>query len=119
VSTVSGAFKLSAVLMVARSATQKHHLIPKAVFKRYKNLLPAGYKRDHLANLMTLSTPFHGNHPSYSRYVESQLSSLLQNGPITMSQMTGLQTHLRTKLDSIQKSGAYERFNQYFKDLGY
>jgi A nuclease family of the HNH/ENDO VII superfamily with conserved AHH len=117
--TAAGTVKLGTLLLVARAATQKHHLIPKGVFKRYKNLLPDEYKRDHAANLMTLLTPFHGNHPSYSRYVESKLNGLLQNGPITMDQMVNLQKHLKNKVDSINRSGAYERFNQYFKDLGY
>lgn len=100
-------------------ATQSHHLIPQAVHKEFKSFLPSNYKIHHAQNRMTLPTPFHGNHPSYSNYVRDELNIMKANGPITMPQLQSLQNSLRRQVAQIQGGGQHYRLNDYFKTQGY
>ncbi len=118
-SYTSAAFGVALAFATRGKGNQMHHLIPKKVFKDFKHLLPKGYLRDHEKNLMSLTTPFHGNHPSYSNYVSNQIENLVSKGPLTMDKMVGLQKKMRAQLDDLQKSGTYERLNDFYKDLGF
>ena len=96
----------------------EHHLIPKAVYEKYKHLFPEEYLKDHAENLAKFMTPFHGNHPRYNKYVASELDKLLKSGDLTMDKLRDLQNKLRAQLESLNQAGA-KRINQAYKDMGY
>jgi RHS repeat-associated protein len=92
---------------------QKHHIIPKAIFKKYKPILAALMKRDGAYNLKTLPTPFHGNHPQYNTYVGDQIKKLIKDGDVTSESIRGLQKELRFMLKDAYDSG--KKINDYFR----
>jgi RHS repeat-associated protein len=100
---------------------QKHHLIPKQLYKEYEALLDEiGWIRDHEKNLMRLPTPFHGKHPSYTEFVRERILKILRSdSPNKLDELVDLQKHLRMLIDDIMKTGNYERMNHYFKQIGY
>ena len=79
----------------------------------------SGYFRNHPENLIRLHTPFHGNHPAYTNFVDEKFLRLLNNDPVTMKQMKDLQSSLRKGGEKIRDEGKVQRLNDYFKSLGY
>jgi uncharacterized NAD(P)/FAD-binding protein YdhS len=112
-------YKNSTVAKFNNRKAEDHNLFTKSLYAQYKKLLPKTYKRDHSKNLMNLQTPFHGNHPIYTRYVEKRFLQMVDQGPISMDKMRSLQDSLRTGIEKIQNSGKYLRLNDFFKKNGY
>ena len=101
------------------SKSNEHHLFTKQLYERYKDVLPKKYERDHSENMITLPTPFHGNHPAYTKYVESNFNDMQKSGNVSMDGMRSLQNNLRKDIEVIKKDGNYTNMNDYYKDLGY
>jgi hypothetical protein len=97
---------------------QFHHIIPRAVYRQNRALLrEAGFRLNGSDNLMILRSPFHGNHPSYSRYVGQRIREL---GPRpNLGDFKALQQSLRSEILSLKRGGKYERMNHYYKEKGY
>ena len=96
--------------------THKHHLIPKAVYKKFpelKNIL----KRDGAENLIDIPEGFHGNHPQYSKWIENQINTI--EGEITAEDieriMNEAQEHIYKAYDKFIKDGY--NLNDYFKEI--
>ena len=97
-------------------STHKHHLIPKAVYKKFpelKNIL----KRDGAENLIDIPEGFHGNHPQYSKWIENQVNTI--EGEITAEDieriMNEAQEHIYKAYDKFIKDGY--NLNDYFKEI--
>ncbi len=94
---------------------QKHHKIPKAVFKRYEAYLTPIMKRNGWRNLINLHAPFHGNHPQYNKYVEMKIKALIDRGLLNRDSLNGLIKHLHGEIRNAINSG--QRLNDYFRAL--
>jgi len=99
----------------AKLLTQKHHIIPKAIYKKYKNVLKPLLARDGAFNLRNLPTPFHGNHPQYNRYVGNQIEALIQGGNLNSNSIKQLHGHLNSMIDGALNSGM--KLNDYFRQF--
>ncbi|MGF7109826.1 RHS repeat-associated core domain-containing protein [Treponema pedis] len=81
-----------------------HHLIPNAIAKKYNlnNRTIPGYVQNRnkkgidQSNLIKLDKPFHGNHPAYNQYVDSQIMAMGDN--ITADSLHSLQDRLRKEI---------------------
>ncbi|MDO4729353.1 MAG: RHS repeat-associated core domain-containing protein, partial [Bacteroidota bacterium] len=81
-----------------------HHLIPNAIAKKYNlnNKTVPGYVQNKSkkgidkSNLMSLDKPFHGNHPAYNQYVDSEIMAMGDN--ITADSLHALQDRLREEI---------------------
>ncbi|WP_259328633.1 AHH domain-containing protein [Bacteroides fragilis] len=103
-----------------------HHIIPQAVWrkinKEFDNALKniEGYvqnvtkKAVDISNLIDLDKPFHGNHPSYSEFVERQLKKLIGDDNLNLSSVKKLQDELRSLIDKAKELG--KNLNDYFAD---
>ncbi len=60
---------------------QKHHIIPKAVYRDAGDAIKKAMHLDAGNNLKKLPTPFHGNHPQYNKYVNKRLMNLPEITP--------------------------------------
>lgn len=94
---------------------QKHHIIPKAIFKKNKALLAPFMRLNAGFNLKKLPTPFHGNHPQYNTYVGNQIQGLISRGSLSAKSLRGLQKSLNTQLNKAYDSGI--KLNDYFRKL--
>jgi RHS repeat-associated protein len=96
----------------------KHHLIPKKVFKETAELANV-MKRDIGQNLKKLPSGFHGNHPSYSDYVQRRITEMIENGTLNEQNIKVLQKDLSSRInqayDNYKVTG--ENLNTYFKAL--
>src|SRR5690606_20040829 len=102
------------------SGFQKHHVIPKAVYKEFGGALKGmGFARDAGVNLKKLPTPFHGNHPAYSERVRQGIQGLIDKGNFDLNGMQKLQHDLRQEINDVYLNGGVERLNDYYKALGY
>ena len=97
----------------------EHHLIPVAVFKQLKDDLKALMKLGSKKNFMSLTTPFHGNHPQFSKYVKNQILELKNAGSLTKASIESLQTNLRAMINKAaseyDKTG--KNLNEYFRQF--
>lgn len=93
---------------------QKHHIIPKALFKKYP-ALGKFLLRDGGFNLKKLPTPFHGNHPQYNKYVGRKIEQLIQRGNLNSSSLKSLQGELNRTLNKAYDSGL--KLNDYFRQF--
>ncbi len=97
----------------------EHHLIPVAIFKQLKDDLKALMKLGSKKNLMSLTTPFHGNHPQFSKYVKKQIMDLKEAGSLTKQSIESLQTNLRAMIN--KAASEYEQtgknLNEYFRQF--
>ena len=111
IEALSGAIKL-----------HRHHIIPKAVFNNLEGL-PASLKRDSRANLKLVPAGFHGNHPSYSRWVKFRLSQLQTEGALTYDKFIAFKkeatSHINNALKEWETSGQNmdKNMNKYFEKL--
>ncbi|PQJ76520.1 hypothetical protein BTO16_11485 [Polaribacter glomeratus] len=94
---------------------QKHHIIPKAVFKQYKKVLAPFMKLNGGFNLKKLPTPFHGNHPQYNKYVGNLINQLGVKKNINQGSLRSLQKNLNSELNKAYGSGM--KLNDYFRGL--
>jgi RHS repeat-associated protein len=99
---------------------QKHHVIPKAVYKEFKSDLAGIIKRDGKANLMDLPVPYHlGGHNAYNDFVTNALNRIKGDIGITPGSIDALQGQLRGMinegLENFNKTG--ENLNTYFKQF--
>ena len=99
-----------------KKAFHKHHIIPKAIWKKYSRVLKPFLKNGPY-NLKKLPAPFHGNHPAYNEYVGKQLEALIQQngGQLTEGALRTFQHKLRLELGKAYNSG--KKLNDYFKGL--
>jgi A nuclease family of the HNH/ENDO VII superfamily with conserved AHH len=102
-----------------KNTFQKHHLIPNQMWTKYGDeLADLGWKQNHNKNLMSLPTPFHGNHPSYNNYMDSRVLGILNGNGNKLQDMINLQNEMRGKVGSILNSG-YDKLNNYYKSNGF
>jgi RHS repeat-associated protein len=99
---------------------QKHHIIPKAVYKEFAGDLAGLMKRDGMKNLMLLPVPYHlGSHKAYSNYVRNEINTLRKEGLISPGSIEALQENLKgiinEGLENFHKTG--ENLNTYFKQF--
>ncbi len=94
---------------------QKHHIIPKAIYKQYKSLLKPFMKLGGGFNLKKLPTPFHGNHPQYNKYVGKQIQGLINSGNLNSGSLGKLQKTLNSQLNKAYDSGM--KLNDYFRQF--
>ncbi|MCV6630442.1 MAG: hypothetical protein OIF50_11370 [Flavobacteriaceae bacterium] len=94
---------------------QKHHIIPQAVFKKYKTMLEPFMKIGGGFNLKKLPTPFHGNHPKYNEYVGKLISQLGAKNNINAKTLRELQARLNKEINKAYDSGM--KLNEYFRIL--
>lgn len=121
----AAALSAAAVIPIAGNAAtaikiQRHHVIPKAVYKEFAGDLKGIIKRDGKANLMPLPEPYHlGGHKAYNNYVRRELNYMKENGMISPGSIEALQGQLRgvinQGLDNFHKTG--ENLNTYFKNF--
>ncbi len=99
------------------SKFQRHHIIPKQIWKRYKKTFKKlGALRDGGFNIKKLPTPFHGNHPQYNQFVGRKIQELAQSpGGITAQGLKDLQLQLRHKIREAHNSG--QKLNDYFRQF--
>lgn len=93
---------------------QQHHIVPKAIFKKYP-VLSKFLLRDGGFNLKKLPTPFHGNHPQYNKYVGNKIEQLIQNGNLNSNSLKALQKDLNGLLNKAYDSGL--KLNDYFRQF--
>ena len=67
----------SHIIEFIEGANNRHHIIPKKLFKEepYKDLAQV-FDRDSDINLTDLPEGFHGNHPQYTIWIEKELNQL-------------------------------------------
>jgi len=92
-----------------------HHIIPKAVFKKFKKALAPFMELNGRYNLKNLPTPFHGNHPQYNRVVGEKITQLGLDGNINAESLLELQLELRILLRDAYNSK--KTINEYFRHL--
>ncbi len=105
-------------VLVHNCKNNKHHLVPQAVYKKYKDYFPENYNNHHYKNKLDLPTPFHGNHPSYSNSVKNKIKDIFEKnkGPLSMNDVKKLQNDLNVELSDLLKSGKYEKLNDFYKN---
>ncbi|WP_394352482.1 AHH domain-containing protein [Flavobacterium silvaticum] len=95
---------------------QRHHIIPRAVFRDASKALQDVISLNGGLNLKKLPSGFHGNHPEYSKYVRSELNQI-QN--ITEGSIKALQKDLNSLInqayDNYKATG--QNLNDYFRNL--
>lgn len=98
---------------------QKHHIIPKAVYKKAGALVQEAMELDGGFNLKKLPFPFHGNHPQYSNYVTEQLNEMVRNGNVSPGSIKTLQKNLNGMInqayDNYKATG--ENLNDFFRRI--
>ncbi len=94
-------------------AIQKHHIIPKAIYKKYAAKLAPYMARDVGFNLKNLPTPFHGNHYYYNKYVGGKIEKLVSSGKLSESSLRTLNKNLTKEINKAYDSGL--KLNDYFR----
>jgi len=96
---------------------QRHHIIPKKVFKDTPELIKL-MKRDVGQNLKKLPSGFHGNHPAYSNYVNGRINNLIRTGNLSAESIKSLQKEMSLMInkayDNYKLTG--ENLNTFFKN---
>jgi RHS repeat-associated protein len=97
---------------------QKHHIIPKAVFRDAGEAIQNAMELNGGFNLKKLPAPFHGNHPQYSEYVGNQLNAI-RNAGVTPGSIQALQKNLNGMIndayDNYKATG--QNLNDYFRQF--
>ena len=93
--------------------TQKHHIIPKAVYRNYPKLKDI-INRDGAENLIDIPEVFHGNHPQFNDWIDKQLKALKDD--ITKEKVDAImdeaQKHIHKAYDKFLIDGT--NLNDYF-----
>lgn len=95
---------------------QKHHIIPKAIYRDAGKALQEVIDLDGAFNLKKLPTPFHGNHPQYSEYVAKQLRMIQDATPGSIKALQkDLNSMINQAYDNYKTTG--ENLNEYFRKI--
>ncbi|MGN0232653.1 MAG: hypothetical protein ACI4A8_10660, partial [Muribaculaceae bacterium] len=99
---------------------QKHHLIPKAVYKSRSSELSSFLVRDSGKNLKKLPNRFHGNHPAYNKWIDLQINKALDTeGKITQEKIDNILKDATKMIngayDNFIRTGGQENMNDFFK----
>ena len=101
--------------------TNKHHLIPKAVYNQFSDVAEF-MARDSKVNLLEVPAGFHGNHPAYSKWVTRELEELARDG-MTYEKLMDFKRKAVEEIEHAYKiwidSGKSNNanMNEYFKKL--
>ena len=99
--------------------THSHHIIPRALFKKIDDLSFV-LRRDSELNRLVVPMGFHGNHPAYSKWIESQLQSVLhETGRLTPESVNKIIQKATEEINNayINYIRTGENMNIYFKKL--
>ena len=107
------ASKIAGKVIAESIETQSHHIIPRAIYKKYAAKLAPYLKLNAEFNLKNLPVPFHGNHPQYNKFVGNQIEKLIQSGNLNAATLRGLQEDLTKLINKAYDSG--EKLNDYFR----
>ena len=95
---------------------QRHHIIPKAVYRDAGDAVKSVMNLNAGNNLKKLPTPFHGNHPQYNIFVRNQLNAIRKDG-VTPGSIQTLQKNLNGMInnayDNYKATG--QNLNDYFR----
>lgn len=98
---------------------QRHHIIPKAVYKRMGREFGELMELNAGINLKKIPAPFHGNHPQYSEYVMGRLNALDAANQLNPASIKSLQKELSGMInkayDNYKATG--QNLNEYFRPL--
>ena len=100
----------------------RHHLIPKAVYKDYFSKLSSFIVRDSGKNIKRLPNKFHQNHPAYSKWIETKLENIIRrDGGITQEKVDNLikeaSQEINKAYDNFKRTDGAVNMNSYFKNL--
>jgi len=119
----SAALSLAAVVPVAGWAAtavkiQKHHIIPKAVYRDAAKAIQNAIELNGGFNLKKIPFPFHGNHPQYNIFVTNQLNNLKDISPGSIQNLQkDLNSLINTAYDNYKATGGAENLNEFFRKL--
>ncbi len=84
--------------------TQKHHLIPQALLKKYKtDFAGASFNIHDKYNIEYLDKGFHASHRAYNELVTQEINTLIRkNGTLTNNDIMSLTDKLRTAVNEAQ-----------------
>lgn len=102
---------------LAKVVFHKHHVIPKAVYKKMEDLWTVMEKNNEL---MLVRAGFHGNHPKYSKWIEEQLHRVIErDGMLTPDNVNEVIQDARIEINkAIQHyENTGENMNKYFRKL--
>jgi hypothetical protein len=90
-----------------------HHIIPQAVYKKYKDYFKSiGFDVHDTDNLIPLTPSFHGSHKALNDYVSNAIQAM-ENGNADISKISELQDKLRGQIFKAMGSG--NKLNDYYK----
>ena len=96
----------------------KHHIIPKAVYRDYKEIQSLMHK--DIDNLFEIPAGFHGNHPAYSKWIRTQLDEYKSKGGITIDNLNELKNQAQKEITKARRqweaSDRTINMNTYFKN---
>lgn len=116
--------KLFSDAISAAGHVEKHHIIPRAVYKKYKSVLKDILPLNNPDNLIELSAEiggkgkkFHANHPAYSNYIEKQLDVLKRKNMLTKENVKAVIENAKVEiLKAIKEHDQHGiSLNDYFK----
>ena len=70
--------------------TQKHHIIPKAVYNKLDANVKKLISRDSPENLIDLPEGFHANHPQYSEWIQKQIKKIEETRDVTTDDINNI-----------------------------
>jgi RHS repeat-associated protein len=95
---------------------QRHHIIPKAVYKKSSKAIQEAFDLNGGFNLKKIPAPFHGNHPQYSIFVTNQLNNLKEISPASIKNLQKeLSSMINQAYDNYKSTG--QNLNEYFRQL--
>jgi len=79
--------KSDKLLEVYNIIVHSHHIIPKAVYKHFEDIISPIMKKNAKDNLINIPAGFHGNHPAYSDWIKDKINEEIasNNGKLTPS----------------------------------
>lgn len=70
--------------------TQKHHIIPKAVYNKLDANVKKLISRDSPENLIDLPEGFHANHPQYNEWIQKQIKKIEETRDVTTDDINNI-----------------------------
>ena len=99
--------------------TQKHHIIPKAVYNKLNANVKKLISRDSPKNLIDLPEGFHANHPQYSEWIHKQIKEIEETRDVTTDDINNIiyeaKCHFQIAWENYLETG--DNINDYFKTL--
>ena len=104
--------------IVSSIKLHRHHIVPKAIYNQFEGLFDI-VSRDSIDNLKLVPAGFHGNHPSYTKWVHKKLSTLQENGNLTYDKFMAFKNEAITEINNALKAweNTGENMNTYFDKL--